>query len=187
MVKSSSKYRRISLVSGPGCGKSTLCDWISHVLKKNHLEVELIQEEAKKLTYTDSKPESFDQFILFSKQIEAEDKALRKKFDLTISDTSDFLAICYANKNKMNGWNTLIPFSKIFNKKYPCLTLFLKRTIKTYNNNGRFEDANEALKVDKLVLNMMKKFNVEYIEVDPLNKLDILEKLSKKLKIELKD
>ena len=187
-MKSQSKYRRICLVSGPGNKKSTLAFWIQHVLKKNHLEVELIQEAAKELTFTDSKPESFDQFILFAKQIEAEDKRLRKKVDLTVSDTSDFLAICYGYKNKMKGWKDLIPFLRTFNKKYPCLTLYLSREKQSsYNTNGRFETQQEALLVDKIVLKMLKKYKVEYDIVDPLNKEEVLKLLSKKLRIELTD
>src|ERR1017187_6890907 len=180
------KYRRICLVGGPGSRKSTLALWISNVLKENKIDVELIQEPAKELTFINHKPESFDQFILFSKQLGAEDKRLRKNVELTVSDTSDFLAICYARKNKMKGWSALIPFCKIFNKIYPCLTIYIERVKSEYNNNLRFENEQEAKEIDKLVLNMLNKYKIKYVKAKATDKNGILKILSKNLGKNLK-
>lgn len=70
---------RVCLYGGPGCGKSTLAAWLFSQVKiqRPTAQVELVSEYIKDWAWDKRVPKSWDQFYVFAKQLNREDKVLR--------------------------------------------------------------------------------------------------------------
>ena len=67
-------------------------------LKDRHYSIELILEYIKSWVYFNRIPKGFDQFYIFSKQIQYESRCLDNGVKNIITDSPIFLSSFYANK-----------------------------------------------------------------------------------------
>jgi thymidylate kinase len=174
--------RRISLLGGPGCGKSTTASWIYSQLKMDGKDVELIREWVKKWAYMGVQIDSFDQLLIFSQQLREEELVLKSGVDLVITDSPVFLPVCYSIKYKFREWEALAKISKYFDETYPSINIFLTREGIEYVDEGRYETKDEAIAVDNLILSYMDKVGVNYIKMPAMQKERILEYVKREIK-----
>jgi hypothetical protein len=154
--------RRISLYGGPGSRKSTIASYIFSKLKEENYNIELVSEVVKLWTYIGRKPIRYDQIYLFGNQFQREYEPLNGGFDLVISD-SPLLLTCYytsqLNKDNPIIVDSLVNISMAFEKDFPGIHIFLNRNREddgSYNQVGRFHTFEEALKLDKEILDFTK-------------------------------
>jgi tRNA uridine 5-carbamoylmethylation protein Kti12 len=99
-LTSSDTYKEVmtkvlSLVSGPGVGKSTVAAKLFAALKCDHKSVELCTEYVKSWAWENRKPVDFDQFFFFGKQSRRE-CSLFGNVDLVVTDAPVLLTSYYA-------------------------------------------------------------------------------------------
>ncbi len=159
--------RRISLMGGPGCGKSTLAARIFSDLKVDGYKVEHIAEYVKAWAYSDRKPKSYDQLYIFGKQIHAEDSILQH-VPLIVTDSPIMLNAAYSNYYNFRPVQHLINLALEFETDFPSLNLFVARTVE-YQEHGRYQNYEKALEFDEYLLNFMCshfKNEVHKVQVD---------------------
>lgn len=88
---------RVNLFGGPASGKSTTATWLFSKLKQDGTNIELVTEYVKQWTYIQRHPESYDQVLIFSKQLSREDLVLRAGYESLITD-SPLLIGCFYSK-----------------------------------------------------------------------------------------
>jgi len=177
-----SNIRRVNLYSGPCNCKSTLAAHLFSRLKIQHQNVELVREFVKEWAYLKIKIESFDQLFIFANQIRQEDLVLRNGVDFIITDCPVMLGIAYCKHYGLHGWQGLEIIERDFEKKYPSLNIFLKRSPDIpYKEFGRFQKKEEALKVDCLIHKLLKETKREYFEFFPNQFEDIMACIDKHL------
>ncbi len=138
----------INLFGGPGSGKSTTAAGLFHLMKLNEMNVELVTEYAKDLTWE----ERFgtlanDQLYVFAKQ-QKRLQVLKNKVNYVVTDSPLILGLIYRQWNYLpQNFEPLVfeVWDGFINKNY-----FIKRT-KKYASIGRSQSEDEAKGVDEQV------------------------------------
>lgn len=170
-------YRRICFYGGPGAGKSLEAASAFVSLKKQHRKAELVQEYIKNWAYEKRLPKSFAQVYIFGKQLYAEDLVLSNGVDLVVTDSPVFLGTCYAKKFQTPGWKQLVELSDIFDQHFPPLHIYLERGNKPYQTAGRYQKYEEALEMDRFVLQQLEETGKTYHRFETLTLEDIIKLL----------
>jgi hypothetical protein len=91
---------------------------------------------------------------------------LREKIDIVVTDAPLFNSIVYSGKSSLH--KTF--HDDVFNEfnKYTNFNFFLERET-TYQEHGRSQKLEDAIKVDQEVLRCFKHFNVPYVKIGLLN------------------
>jgi len=153
------KIRRINLYGGPGCGKSTAASRLYGEMKAAHYNVEFIPEYIKSWAYAGRVPKLFDQVYIFSKQMQAEAKALQH-VDHIVSESPLLLVCSYAIKHHTPGTRQLVELAMEFEQHYPALHVMLDRDGIEYVQHGRYENYEQALVMDQLIENILDGQNI---------------------------
>ncbi len=151
-MSNTSTIRRINFIGGPGSGKSTTAAWLYSELKSltlnNELEsVELVREFIKDWAYLGRKADSWDNWFVFANQLQREKELLVDgNVRLIVSDSPLIVNNFYA-RNQHTALSLLF-ITREFENQFPSINIFLKREDRTYVQPGRYENEEEALKLD---------------------------------------
>lgn len=140
---------RINFLGGPGSGKSSTAAWLFSELKRDNISVELVSEFCKTWAIEGRKFEKYDQIYFFGQQMQAEYRNLKNGIKNTITDSPILLAAIYTNHYygaKIS--KPLFELSREFDREYQCINIFLDRGDKKYVSEGRYENHEQALKMD---------------------------------------
>jgi len=144
----------INLFGGPGVGKSTVAAELFSLMKKENYNVEFVTEYAKELTYEGRyNVLDQDQLYVFAKQ-HRKILRLKNKVDFIISDSPLLLSSVYSELNPYNIHDHSIFEKLVFNinDQYGNIDILLLRNEKfEYKQEGRYQDEEGALFVDKAI------------------------------------
>ena len=157
---------RVSLVAGPGSGKSTNAAKIYHHYKAIFHSIELVQEFVKEWAYMNKKPEGFDQYLISATQLHMEYKPLKAGVKNIVTDSPVILGAFYAKEYGVPFHNELLNISKMFDKEYPNMYFFLNRGDRKYIPHGRYETHDQAIARDNALKNFLEENKVNFIEVN---------------------
>lgn len=138
--------RRICFHAGPGAGKSTLSARAFAELKVRGHNVEHIPEYIKTWAYAGRKPTSYDQLYVYSKQLHAEDAAL-KHVPLVVTDSPLIMNNAYAAFYGCDFVDPMVEMSRRFERDFPALNFFIDRTV-DYVTDGRYQTYDQAVEFD---------------------------------------
>ncbi len=172
----------VNMFAGAGAGKSTCATGVFSLLKHHSVNAEYVSEYAKDLVWEGRLNIQRNDMDIFAEQAKRQFR-LQGKVDVMITDSPLLLTSVYLN-----------PFDELLHafvmrefRRYDNMNFYIKR-VKPYLKIGRAETENGAKKIDKLVLDFLKKEQVIYDErlgdnetVNYITGL-ILEKLGKKQK-----
>lgn len=146
----------VNIFSGPGSGKSTLAAGIFSHLKRAGLNVELAHEAAKTMAWENRSKAIKCQPYVFGKQLFKIERLIGE-VDLIISDSPLILSAIYANKyggDKYPLWSFVETVVDIFSS-FDNFNIFLQRDSRPYNPKGRFQNEEEAKKIDNEILQFL--------------------------------
>lgn len=164
------KTLTVSLLGGPGTGKSTMAAGIFHELKMAHVECELVTEFAKYLTWEKNHVALGHQFYVTAKQMHRE-FVVNGQVDVLITDSPTIIGLMYYNEKDPEIKSAFENFIVTTFKKKWSLNIFINR-MKRYNPNGRNQTEEEAKKIDDEIKSLLLKYDIPFIEI-PGNKLGI--------------
>ena len=150
----------INLFAGPGVGKSTTVAKVFAELKMKGINCEMALEFAKDKVWEESFRTMDDQIYIFGKQFHRIWR-LKDKVDVIICDSPLPISIVYDKENS-EAFHTLImeQFNKFANVNY-----YIERSTE-YQENGRVQTKEEAEKVDKIVLDVLNKYDIKYKSIN---------------------
>lgn len=153
----------VNLYGGPGSGKSTAAAMIYSKLKMQHLEVELVTEFAKDLTYEERFHDLGNQIYVFGEQYRRMDR-LFGSVDIIITD-SPLLLSCIYSENPLykNYLDILIRRVSEYVDRYAINVLLQRES--DYKESGRKESMTEAEEIHMNIENMLKEEEIDYINV----------------------
>lgn len=151
----------INLFGGPGVGKTTLAMRVFTELNMKQIKVEYVDEYAKELTWNQSFKLMENQRMIFANQHQKFFR-LKDTIDVCVTDAPLFNSIVYSGKNDKNKTFHADVFNEFM--EYQNLNFFLKRETK-YQEHGRSQKLEDAIKVDEEVLRCLKWFKVPYVEI----------------------
>ena len=188
MSKESKETLVVSLVGGPGCGKSSIRAGIFHDLKFKGIDCEEATEYAKVCTWEKRQFTLTNQIHIFGEQ-HHRIWMLLGQVEVIITDSPLLLTPIYdTRKSSTLRKLALEEFNSMWN-----YVVFLKRC-KPYNPNGRNQDEDGAKAIDRLIADYLMGNDIPFETFDgtPAGKdqivhkvLMLLGKLKKKTKKEL--
>lgn len=147
----------VNLFAGPGAGKSTLAAGLFYELKMKFLNVELVTEYAKDMTWAQRTYELGNQPYVFGKQYHRMFR-LMGKVDIIITDSPLLLCCFYAANKSPKSFKTCV--IDIVNTM-ENLNYFVVRQ-KPYNSLGRNQTENEAMDIDNAIIDLLDDHGGEY-------------------------
>jgi hypothetical protein len=156
----------VNLFGGPGCGKSTGAAYVFSRLKEAGVNVELVTEFAKDLTW-DKSDALNDQLYVFANQFHRLYRCERSGVDVAVTDSP--LLLSYLYRDKLNPFfaEPFADYIEYCHSWFDNLNFFVKR-VKPYNPCGRREDEASAKAMDKKIRAVLKGFAVLH-EVDGMS------------------
>lgn len=165
----------INLFGGPGHGKSTMAAGIFHRLKLNGLNVELVTEYAKDMTFEDRKNILSDQIYILAKQNRRLER-LRGKVDVVVTDSPLILGLLYAPTDYYKTYEPLAV--ELFNS-YDNVNLYLTSSKGLeYKPEGRNQTEEEARKIHTDVRDLLDRLSLPYsvLDIDPQHNGDAVQR-----------
>lgn len=152
----------INLFGGPGAGKSTTAAGLFYRMKTQGLEVELVQEYAKDLTWEKRYNILEDQIYVFAKQQRRIARLVEHKLDWVITDSPIPLGLVYVKPNTLgDNFSNLV--MEVFNR-YDNSNFLLSRNV-AYNPVGRNQNEQQALEFDIKVRNLLDTYRIDYSSI----------------------
>ena len=150
----------INLFAGPGVGKSTTAAKVFADLKMKGINCEMALEFAKDKVWEESFRTMDDQIYIFGKQFHRIWR-LKDKVDVIICDSPLPISIVYDKENS-EAFHTLImeQFNKFANVNY-----YIERSTE-YQESGRVQTKEDAEKLDKIVLDVLNKYDIKYKSIN---------------------
>jgi tRNA uridine 5-carbamoylmethylation protein Kti12 len=150
----------INLFAGPGAGKSTTAAGLFHLMKIGGMNVELVTEYAKEMTWEKRHNILTDELYIFAKQ-HRRIRRLLGEVDYVVTDSPILLCILYRQADYTETLDELI--LELWNS-YENLNFFLRRT-KPYSAVGRSQSEAEARSIDEATRALLARLEVPYQEV----------------------
>ena len=157
----------INFIGSPSDGKSVMSSLLYAELKMMHLNVEYVQEIAKKLIYEDKLEELNCQYNL-SKDQYTIIKAVSGKVNYTITDSGIFLNLFYNRQYKNNICN-VDKVEEIFKEKlteFNNIYILLERNSDfPFECEGRVHNENQSKFLQDEIEKMVIEYNLPYKKV----------------------
>jgi nicotinamide riboside kinase len=168
--------RRVCFFGGPGTGKSTLAMGLASRLKARGMTAEYVHEFVKGWAYQEIPIKGFDQVYLFASQMRIEEVVIRSAPDmLVVSDSPLLLYVAYTIKYGVECWRSLLEIAMHYERRYPALNILVRRDDLEYAQSGRYEDAGEALDMDRTTRRVLDEAGVPFTEEFCYRDLDAIE------------
>jgi nicotinamide riboside kinase len=152
----------INLWGGPCTGKSTTAAGLFYHMKAQNLEVELVQEYAKDLTWEKRYNVLEDQIYVFAKQQRRIARLADHNVEWVITDSPIPLGLVYVKPNTLgNNFNNLV--MEVFDR-YDNYNFLLSRNVQ-YSPVGRNQDHQQALEFDQKVKDLLTNYNIKFQHV----------------------
>jgi hypothetical protein len=152
--------RVLNLWGGPGAGKSTTAAGLFFEMKKRQLEVELVTEYAKDMTWEKRDNVLSDQLYILAKQ-NRRIQRLSEQVDWVITDSPLPLGLVYVQPNYFQSF---APFAMEVWNSYDNVSFLLGRDFE-YRPQGRNQTAEEALDVDDHLIKVLDDQDINYIRL----------------------
>jgi ABC-type oligopeptide transport system ATPase subunit len=146
----------INLYAGPGSGKSTTAAGVFTLLKLHGVNVELITEFAKDLTWENRKKTMDNQMYIWAKQYHRIWR-VKDQVDVIVTDSPLLLSLIYG-EGMTDSFKDAV-FDSF--KEFENINYFIKR-IKSYNPNGRFQTEAESKELDSKIMGLLHKYKLNY-------------------------
>ena len=167
---------RVNLLGGPCAGKSTTAAWLFSQLKLALVSVELINEYVKSWAYEGRKIHTYDQVYLIGKQMQYEYRFLKNGCKNIVTDSPVCLSVVYAEPKLKPALRKL---TDVYEMEFPSVNIFLQRGNKTFVQEGRYHNLEQAKMIDDLILEQIPGLHCfDYQDRDAILKF-VLSKIDK--------
>lgn len=156
----------INLYGGPGTGKSTTAAGLFFRMKSIGMNVELVTEFAKDLTYRKSTHVLRDQGYVLAEQHHRLWQC-RDQVDFVVTDSPLLLPIVYADLGD-SIYHTIEFRNYVLSlmSSYNNINVFLKRSSnQTYSIIGRQQTQDQAHEIDQKIIDLLNELHIDWLTV----------------------
>lgn len=163
--------KRIALIGGAGCGKSTQCAHFFAMLKSESIQVDQVQEWVREAINRGLIPKGnpWAQFWIYEEQKIKED-CIPKEIEYMVTDSPILLSYVYAllyAKRPEDNYLLLKMYEKFINDIGRYDYVFLCKREKPYVKDGtRTQSKEEALELDNIIIHLLEHHRIPYIVLE---------------------
>lgn len=157
----------VSLVGGPGTGKSTTAAELFARLKKAGINCEFAHEVAKDFTWEERSFALGSQPYVISKQLRNYDR-LTGKVDVIVTDTSSLLAHVYLDPGSMSSRTASLFLQYVesdWRDRDTLNVLLMRGEDREYEQAGRSQSESEARVLDARIHEVLRNCDFPYMDV----------------------
>ncbi len=165
---------RICLYSGPGCGKTTTALWLTQELKILNYNVEYVSEWIKGWAFEKKEVKGWDQFHVLGQQIYQETRLLENGVEHIITDSPILMQCAYIERQRQPFLPICLDTADLYDDYYPAHHILLERGPFEYQQNGRWEDYEQALKMDHSIKYWLTKTHRAFTSISVTDRDKIL-------------
>lgn len=151
----------INIFGGPGAGKSTTAAGVFYKLKQRGLNVELVTEYAKDMTWENRMNILSDQLYVLAKQHRRVAR-LEDKVDWIVTDAPFILGLVYVEPTYLKTFEPLV--LELW-ERYNNHCFMLDRKNLAYQNVGRNQDQLGAMELDDKLHRLLTSRRIPYREI----------------------
>lgn len=155
------KVRRIAFYSGPNSGKTVIALDTTQKLKKLNISAEYISEVIKPSAYEKKEIDFWENYKIFSKQLNSEIKFLKTNIPLVVTDGPPLMCCAYLEKRNYTCFKDCENIAITFEEHYKTLNFFVKRKY-AHNPEGRWETPEQSLDMDQKIADILDRNNIKY-------------------------
>ena len=144
----------VNFFGGPGSGKSTAAAALFAALKERHINCELVTEFAKDLIWEENTFALTVQPYIFGNQYY---RMVRCADDVGVIITDSPLLLPVVHNNDERCGREFDEMAIAAFRSFDNLSIFLERP-ETYESSGRSETAEEAVRMEKSILDLINKY-----------------------------
>jgi len=152
----------INMYAGPGAGKSTTAAALFALMKWNGINVELVDEYAKEISWDKRYNLLEDQAYVMAKQ-NRKLWRLRDQVDYAITDSPLILAPLYCSDLYMPNYFT--KFTHEVYRSYDNINIYLNR-VKPFSSIGRHHTEEQSRQKDVEIRAMLNEYDYDYYMID---------------------
>jgi len=152
----------INFFGGPDSGKTTQATGLFHAMKKDSMNVELVNEFAKMCVWEKNIEILEDQLYIMAKQNRSVMR-LEGQVDICITDSPILLSGIYRDAYGAPKYSDLIDQMSLecFNRN-DNINFMMKRSTKNYDKTGRAQGLDGAVQIDNKLYEMFKKYEISF-------------------------
>jgi len=160
--------KRIELIGGAGCGKSTQCAHFFSILKSESIHIEQVQEWVREAFNKNQIPKgnAWAQFWIYEEQKKKED-CIPSEIQYMVTDSPTLLCYVYAlemAKRPEDNYLIIKMYENFINDITRYDYVFLCKREKEYINDGtRKQTKEEAIRLDNIVIHILEQHSIPYI------------------------
>lgn len=152
----------MNLFGGPSSGKSTTAAGVFYNMKMLHLNVELVTEFARELTFEENFTILSDQSSILGEQ----HKRIRRlvgQVDCIVTDSPFVMGLVYGRDSDRPPPDSFEPYVVDLFNQYDNMNFFLERGNNGgHHMTGRYHNAEESRNKDKQILDLLQGYNIPY-------------------------
>ena len=154
----------VNLFGGPGSGKSTTAAGVFFNMKMLHIEVELVLEYARELTFEENFYRLSDQTDILGEQ-HKRIRRLEGKVDCVVTDSPFLMGITYGHDSNKPPPVTFEPYVVDLFGQYDNLNFYLERGNGPYRKVGRYHTEEQAFEKDEQIKGILSKHSIPHTVV----------------------
>jgi|TARA_B110000858_G_scaffold114772_1_gene131163 hypothetical protein len=156
----------INLFGGPDSGKTTQATGIFHAMKRDGMNVEIVNEFAKMCVWEKNFEILKDQLYVMAKQNRSVLR-LEGQVDICITDSPIMLSSVYRKAYGETLYSDLLDHMafECFNRN-DNLNFMMKRSEKRYDQTGRYQDLDGAVEIDNVMYEMFKNLKIPFFHLE---------------------
>ena len=164
----------INLFGGPNSGKTTQATGIFHAMKRDGMNVEIVNEFAKMCVWEKNHEMLQDQLYVMAKQNRSVIR-LEGQVDICVTDSPILLSAIYRDAYGTPKYSNLIDQLALecYNRN-DNINFMMKRSDESYVQTGRHQDLQGAKKIDDKLYEMFKRHELSFNHLEANeNSIDI--------------
>jgi len=158
--KNEAAVKVINIFGGPGAGKSTTAAGLFYEMKKRRIQVELVTEYAKDMTWEKRHNVLSDQLYILAKQ-NRRIQRLIGQVEWVITDSPLPIGLVYAEPNYFPTFEPMV--MELWNS-YDNINFLLGRDFE-YQTEGRNQTAEEAIGVDAAMMALLERTRISHTRI----------------------
>jgi nicotinamide riboside kinase len=163
----------VSLMGGPGSGKTTAATELFNAIKKRHVPADLVTDFAKDMIIQKNTSAMENQLYIWASQL-YRNRCAYKEAVVTVTDTPVLLGCIYNTPLSPHLKNVILEEYHKFNNYNLIVSRDVSREFQMF---GRVHDEAQSIRIDQQIIELLDEHDIPFSYYDESNLSDIVDEI----------